>query len=75
VLRTGYVEAIGDIMWLSELFWDRVGRVRKSRVSFADWLQTREPVKGVTEIQVLESCFTSEETADMQNRLRACLYR
>jgi hypothetical protein len=74
VLRAGYVEAVGAIMWFSELFWDRVGGDRKSRIESIEWLRTSEPAKGIVEIRVSEDCFTSEQTADTQNRLRACLY-
>lgn len=74
VLRSGYVEAIGAIMWLSELFWDRVGRDRKSRVNSAEWLRTSEPVEEIVEVRISERCFISGETADIQNRLRALLY-
>jgi hypothetical protein len=74
VLRSGYVEAVGVIMWFSELFWDRVGRDHKSRMNPTEWPHTSEPAKGIMEIRIPEHCFISEETADIQNRLRACLY-
>jgi hypothetical protein len=74
MLRSGYVEAVGAIMWVSELFWDRVGRDRKSRMSPTEWPFVRELVKGITEIRILEHCFISEKSADIQNRLRAYLY-
>jgi hypothetical protein len=74
VLRSGYVEAVGAAMWLSELFWDRVGRDHKSRMNPMGWPHTSEPAKGILEIRTSEHCFISEETADIQNRLRACLY-
>jgi hypothetical protein len=73
-LRSGYVEAIGSTMWLSELFWNRVGPDRRSRVNSAEWLHASESAKGIVELRISERCFTSEETADIQNRLRACLY-
>ncbi|MGF6604824.1 hypothetical protein P3T23_009580 [Paraburkholderia sp. GAS448] len=74
VLRSGYVEAVGAVMWLSELFWDRVGRDHKNRLNSTEWPQTSEPAKGIMEVRISERCFISEETADIQNRLRACLY-
>jgi len=74
VLRSGYVEAVGARMWLSELFWDRVGRDRKSRIILTKWFCTSELVKGIMEIRISEHCFISEKTSDIQERLRADLY-
>lgn len=74
VLRSGYVEAIGSIMWLSELFWRRVGWHRKDCLNSAEWISASELENEVVRIQVSKRCFVSEETADIQNRLRACLY-
>lgn len=74
VLRSGYVEAVSAIMWLSELFWDLVGRNRKSRVNSAELAYTSESTKGILKIRISEHCFISAETADIQDRLRALLY-
>lgn len=74
LLRSGYVEAIGSTMWLSELFWNRVGKDRKARLNSVDWLYTTQLDMGIVEVRTKECLFISEETADMQNRLRACLY-
>lgn len=74
VLRSGYVEAIGATMWLSKLFWDRVGRNRSDRVRSTDWIRSADLAKDVVEICVSEHCFVSEETADLQHRLRELLY-
>ena len=74
VLRSGYVEAIGTTMWLSELFWRRIGRDGKRRVNSTEWLRTNESVNGILKLRIPERGFISEETADIQIRLRACLY-
>ena len=74
-LKPGYVEAVGSVMWLSDLFWDRVGHARRSEALAANWARTRQLACGSIEIRVLEACFNSEETADVQNRLRELLYR
>ncbi|WP_321891086.1 MULTISPECIES: hypothetical protein [Burkholderia cepacia complex] len=74
MLRQGYVEAVGAIMWLSELFWDRVGAVQKSRLKSANGIRSTESPEGVVEVRASESCFTSDETAEIQDRLRECLY-
>lgn len=74
VLRSGYVEAIGPTMWLSELFWRRVGRDSKIRVKSTEWIRIDELAKGILKLRTPGYCFISEETADIQNRMRACLY-
>lgn len=74
VLQSGYVEAVGFIMWLSDLFWNKVGMTHKNRVSSVDWLRTSELEKGILKIQMPEPFFISDKTADAQNRLRTYLY-
>jgi hypothetical protein len=74
LLRHGYVEAVGSVMWLSNLFWNRTGRDRSDGVHSAEWLSTSEPSKGIVEIRSSEHCFISEDTADVKNRLRDVLY-
>ncbi|WP_321853518.1 hypothetical protein [Burkholderia cenocepacia] len=74
VLRQGYVESVGAIMWLSELFWDRVGESHKSRLKLAVGIRTVESPEGIVEVRASERCFTSDETAEIQDRLRECLY-
>jgi hypothetical protein len=75
VLRSGYVEAVGAMMWLSELFWDRVGRDQRHRVTSADWINASEAAPGVVRIEVEGCRFIAEDTAEVQDRLRALLYK
>ncbi|QCP54417.1 hypothetical protein FAZ95_36450 [Trinickia violacea] len=72
--RRGYVEAIGATMWLSDLFWARVGPNSRARVHSAEWLRVSGLVSGVTEIQVSDDCFAGEDTASLQWKLRALIY-
>lgn len=74
VLRHGYVEAVGAVMWLSELFWGRVGGIHKSRLRSVDGIHSMELAEGILEVRVSEDCFISEETAEIQDQLRECLY-
>jgi len=73
-LRSGYVEAIGPVMWLGELFWNVVGESHRSRLRDNDWLKAIEMSHGILKIQVLNCQFSSGETAEIQDRLRALLY-
>lgn len=73
VLRPGYVEAVGSVMWLSDLFWGNVGKSRRN-FSCPEWVHVTEPMKGIWRIQVMEQSFNSEDTADTQNQLRGFLY-
>jgi hypothetical protein len=75
VLRSGYVEAVGALMWLSELFWDRVGRDHRHRLTSANWLNASEVAPGVVRIEVEGRRFIAEDTAEVQDRLRALLYK
>ncbi|WP_155632713.1 hypothetical protein [Burkholderia cepacia] len=74
ILRAGYVEAIGATMWLSDLFWMKVGGEKKSRITSSGFIEVRDLENGVMEIQVQGGCFVSVETSDLQNRLREILY-
>jgi hypothetical protein len=73
--QQGYVEAIGAVMWLSDIFFERVGMDHKDRLASAEWVGMSEPAHGIVRIEVAESCFVDESTAKTQDRLRALLYR
>ncbi|KVK98272.1 hypothetical protein WS93_19640 [Burkholderia cepacia] len=68
------MEAIGATMWLSDLFWMKVGGEKKSRITSSGFIEVRDLENGVMEIQVQGGCFVSVETSDLQNRLREILY-
>lgn len=74
MLRSGYVEAVGAVMWLGEAFWARVGPQNKIGVKSTEWLRTSEPETGVLRVQVSEHCFIDDDTESAQERLRALLY-
>ncbi|QCP54402.1 hypothetical protein FAZ95_36340 [Trinickia violacea] len=74
MLRTGYVESVGAVMWLGERFWARVGQIRKRFLNVAEWLCVTEPAKGIVQIRASDRCFVGEDTASTQVRLRALLY-
>ncbi|GHU33356.1 hypothetical protein FACS189497_15100 [Betaproteobacteria bacterium] len=73
LLKSGYREAIGSTMWLSDLFWSYVGKNREKLLS-ADWLDVQIVDNGVAKIVSSEHCFCDETTEDVQRKLRAILY-
>jgi hypothetical protein len=37
ILKDGYVEAVGDKMWFSDIFWELIGGRRVKEMSSAGW--------------------------------------
>jgi len=75
-LRNGYIEVVGGLMWLGELFWALTG-ASKDRVDRAfPWLQTSHPTPSVVRIHADEGYFRSAEgiSARHQVDLRAVLF-
>ena len=75
VLRQGYVEAVGAVMWFGEQLW-RVTSTRKEDVIAQDWLRCEELPSRVLRIQAFDQPFTTAEDEEgrLQNRLRALLF-
>ncbi|WP_150578457.1 hypothetical protein [Pandoraea aquatica] len=74
VLRDGYVEAVAPRMWLSELFWMRVGLEKKKHFQqeYAESIEALEG--GILKLVLQDIDFDSEVTAEEQGRLRSALY-
>ena len=70
-----YMEAVGAVMWLGALFFERTG-ADPDVLKVADWCQVTEFIPGVLRVQVQDACFTSSEgrEAELQDRLRALLF-
>jgi len=75
ILRDGYIEVIGAVMWLGESFWQLSGADRK-QVAEADWLRTSNSAPSITRLQAAERCFTTieEGSAAVQAKLRTLLF-
>jgi len=75
VLRDGYVEAVGSVMWLGEPFWSLTG-ASKQAVLATDWLQCEPLPDGVLRVQAADAPFTTAEGAfgDLQDKLRSLLF-
>ncbi|MBX5050750.1 hypothetical protein [Rhizobium lentis] len=74
LLRSGYVEAVGSVMWLSDIFWSYVGRRNKERLSTVTPIEIRQVTENVIRVCVSESTFTEASSPEVQDRLREVLY-
>jgi hypothetical protein len=75
ILRRGYIEAVGAIMWLGDSFWELTGKER-SNIRSLPWLEVRDLPGGVVRIGAAKECFTTSEAVagKLQTELRALLY-
>lgn len=75
ILRDGFVEAVGSVMWLGEQFWPLTG-ASKQTVLAAEWLECEQLANGVLRIQVADAPFRTAEGASgaLQDRLRSLLF-
>jgi len=73
--RSGYMEAVGAVMWLSELFWRYVGVDHKERLAGFSGAKIKQVTDDVVRIIVSETSFTDDSTRDLQERLRNVLYK
>lgn len=74
-LRQGYVEAIGSTMWLSDLFWERVGKNKITTLLLlrAQGLEVFEGGE-VVKVVASEKCFHDDVTIEKQRILREVLF-
>lgn len=75
VLRSGYCEVVGAIMWFGEAFWQRA-KSDKSRIEKTDWLRVSNPLPTVMRVEAATNCFTKDEGAigETQRKLRSLLF-
>jgi hypothetical protein len=75
VLRSGYIEVVGAVMWLGESFW-QLTRADRDRLKDESWAQTSSPSPSVLRLHAADKCFTSDEghERDLQVRLRETLF-
>jgi len=75
ILREGYIEVVGAVMWLGEPFW-QLSWADREQVMAAEWLRISNPAPSVTRLEAAERCFTTEEdgSAALQAKLRALLF-
>lgn len=74
IIRSGYVEGIGGVMWLSPLFWERVRRQRNdAELMEAGWRVT-PLADGNLKVDVAMNVFSEQGDSEAQARLRAAIY-
>lgn len=75
VFRQGYVEAVGSTMWLSDLFWLRVGRNRATSISLLETQGFKVFACGkVFKVVASDKCFYDDSTVNQQRVLRQMLF-
>lgn len=75
LLRTGYYEAVGAVMWLGEPFWQMTS-ANRSEVERSRWLQVSKLLPTVVRIEASAKCFTTVEgrAGELQRELRTLLF-
>jgi hypothetical protein len=75
VMRDGYIEALGHIMWLSPKFWEKVGRSILD-VEASGLCRSTSKVGSVDVLRFADQPFTSAEGEEglLQDRLRSLLF-
>ena len=75
LLRAGYYEVVGAVMWLGEPFW-QLTKANKVEVERSQWLQPSKPQPTVVRIEASAKCFTTAEGAsgELQRALRTLLF-
>jgi len=72
---TGYIEAVGSIMWLGSSFWELAG-ADKGKLENVTWLKRFEQTPNTSKIEVADGCFTTGEGefGERQLLLRSLLF-
>lgn len=75
ILRIGYVEAIGYLMWLGDKFWSLSG-ANKNDVLKQHWINNQILENGLLRIQIGNNSFSSDEGSEGvdQQQLRQLLF-
>jgi hypothetical protein len=75
ILRNGYYEVVGAVMWLGEPFW-QLTKANKVEIERSQWLQLSEPRPTVVRIEASAECFTTAEgtSGELQQKLRTLLF-
>ncbi len=75
ILRAGYIEAVGAVMWLGERFWAVTGADRKQAESMP-LMHASVLTNGVMRLQAAEGCFATGDgpSGALQSELRSLLF-
>lgn len=76
IIRVGFIEAVGALMWLSPEFMNRVG-LSADDVRSEPWLDVQDLTSGTLKIQAQDKVFTAGDGDEgaRQNGLRDLLFR
>ena len=74
VIKEGYVEAVGEKMWLSPIFKERIGGIDIDRLHAAGWTVDTKSIDGITILTAPKGSFSEEIDTKYQQKLRAALY-
>ena len=74
VLKEGYVEAVGEKMWLSPIFKERIGGIDIERLHAAGWAVDTKEIDEITVLTASSGSFSEQATIERQWKLRAALY-
>lgn len=74
IIKVGYVEMIGHVMWLGNLFWDLVGKPKRSIMLDPGSCEVTEMPNGVVRVVVPEGPFVDVTTEQKQVDLRQLLF-
>lgn len=75
LLRNGYYEVVGAVMWLGKQFWALTDADR-SEVERASWIQKKAAGPNALRIEVAPKCFDTAEgvSGEIQRKLRDVLF-
>ncbi len=75
IIRRGFIEAVGSLMWLGGAFWQITGADQKILCS-QKWLRCDAWLEGVIRIRAAETPFTTSDgsVGELQEQLRKLLY-
>jgi hypothetical protein len=75
ILRIGFIEAVGSLMWFGERFWEMTGAEKQCVIS-EPFLKCAEVIPGVIRVESAKESFLTDQgqSGDLQRRLRALLF-
>ena len=75
IFRQGYMEAVGNIMWLGESFWEKAGTSRcRSLLMLQEAGMKVYELRGVDKVVASDDVFRDESTSKTQSLLRVALF-
>lgn len=74
VIKVGYVEMVGHVMWLGRPFWGLVGDHRREELLAKSAYQVTELRNGVVRVVASENPFVDDTTSEIQDEFRRVLF-